>query len=102
VADRVDTTVHEMKSPLIDPAIEGVPADARVEELPASNHAVLALGERGDRAVGASRLHLAAHCAANCIFGGHGEETGGSSDAVGTRFAADLRRAADGSVTTEA
>jgi hypothetical protein len=107
VADGEDTAIDDVEPSLFDPVIDGATADPDFEELAASDHPVLATGDRCDQmvdpgAIRRARPIFAPHTVANFGFGGHGEETGGSSDAVGTRFAADLCHAAGGSVTTEA
>ncbi len=49
--DRVDAVMDEPQPPLGDPALDRAPADPAVEQLPARNRAMLAIGQRRNREI---------------------------------------------------
>jgi hypothetical protein len=52
VTDRVDAAMNGMEEPTRDPAAHSEPTDARIEELPVSNHAMLLCGSGRNHFVG--------------------------------------------------
>ena len=69
--DGIDPAMYDMQSTQLDPVIDRATAYAPLEQLPAGNHTVLALGEVRDPPIERLRPRFAAHDRANLCLIAH-------------------------------
>jgi hypothetical protein len=84
-----------MQPALFHPVVDCAPAHAELTQLSAADHAVLALGERGDPPIQAFRSDLTPYVGVNRIY--FGREVGrgvGRGVGHGLRFAPEVKRVA--------